>query len=858
MSGKQSYKSNVENVRFVNQDATNLAHDLDETTCLISEKPHSIDTSNFLKEAIVPYFKNIPNSNVHVENLDKEERQIYTTNQLQLPTVHQLKSECIQNSNKRTPVILVKRIETDDVTTVQGSNTNQAKTVKISPRLKNIVVKGNFKQGKSCKKVDDYQTNLYEGLNKRCIEQTIVQKQTPKCEQNDEYKIRAVFDSGTELASSEIVANKVAEDDCISIYSGSSEEERLSQRRDETSDIELENSILEQLKHEAEMFENELKIAWNQSVKNRNFQERKKEEEINMDSSDFFEERNISGFTNSPSTSPEEITAFQRIAHERNMIMEDLNNKYGIKDCSMSINSTKQNEKENTTDNNARDVLISSFKQENVSVENEEDRIHSQSSAKFKRKKFFQESRCNERKFKISAMNKEIWIGKKPLIGNRLRFHMTTSDKNDRSKSFEMSKKKKDKKIRKINLSCKNNDPTGIEFKGNESTKNETASKDNQNKNTFMSPFELSKQLGLLSKPKVYIQACSVSNESILQSHKLYKIANNHCVPSNNGHDPENAFEFKKQSTKAILKKLRKARVFVFKLSNGWHKIVIYAKKSMKERTFVLLDPPCSHQQLSSMKELVEFSKKYPKTIQINNLKELNFDLPTEFDAIRIEESLKKSGAFDDKSKFQTRHAASNEMMSNENGQKDIVKRSYLKRYHGTKSISSPNVKKKKRLRKRAKMACEKNNKWLSSFTEGIIMKLERLFYLTPSMPTFVQISQWSVQLSLDEQYVWQWFRSKWNAKVQYEASKTRELKSGEFYNSEDDEVMYEFYPSHELKRFELDFIQDAVLPNKDFVIEYDNAEDDFEGLNEELILTSNFDSYDELSNNDSDIIEIN
>ena len=194
---------------------------------------------------------------------------------------------------------------------------------------------------------------------------------------------------------------------------------------------------------------------------------------------------------------------------------------------------------------------------------------------------------------------------------------------------------------------------------------------------------------------------------------------------------------------------------------------------------------------------------------------------------------------------------------ANKNGQKDIVRRSYLKRYRGKQLISSPNVK-KKRLRKHAKMACEKNNKWLSSFTEDMIMKLERLFYLTPCMPTFVQISQWSVQLSLDEQYVWQWFRSKWNAKVQYEASKTRELKSGEFYNSEDDEVMYEFYPSHELKRFELDFIQDAVLPNKDFVIEYDNAEDDFEGINEELILTSNFDSYDELSNNDDDIIEVN
>ena len=128
MSGKQSHKSNVENVRFVNQDSKNLAHDLDKTACLTSEKLHSIDTSNFLKEAIIPFFKNLPTSNVHEENLDKEGRQIYTANQLQLPIVHKLKSECIQNSNKRTPVILVKRIETDDVTTIQGSDTNQFKT----------------------------------------------------------------------------------------------------------------------------------------------------------------------------------------------------------------------------------------------------------------------------------------------------------------------------------------------------------------------------------------------------------------------------------------------------------------------------------------------------------------------------------------------------------------------------------------------------------------------------------------------------------------------------------------------------------------------------------------------------------
>ena len=858
MSGNRSYKCNVGNVRVINQDSKNLAHDLDKTTCLISEKSHSVDTSIFLKEAIVPFFKNFPISNVQAETLDKEERRIDTSHQLQLPFVHKLKRECIQNSIKGTPVILVKRIETDDVTTIQCRDTNQDKTIKISPCQNNSVANSNSKPVKSCMKTDDYHTNVYEGLDKRCIEQKIIQKLTSKLEDNDDHTIRAVFDRGAEFTSSKIVGNKVAEDDCISIYSCSSEEDRLSQRRDEASDIALENSILQQLKFEAELFENELKIAWNQSVKNRNLQECKKEEKINMDLSGCYEENINDGNTESPSASPEAIKAVQNIAHDNNMIMEDLSTKYGVKDYSLSINSSKQNENENTRENNARDILITSFKQENVSMENEEERTDTHSSANFKRKKFFQESRTNERKFKISAMNKEIWIGKKPLIGNRLSFQMTTSDKSDGSKSFEKSKKKKDKKIQNSNLSCKNNNPTRIKFKGNDSTKDEAAFKDNQNKNSLMSPFELSKQLGLLSKPKVHIQACSVSNETIRQSPMLNKMQNNHCPPSNKERDAENVFEFKKQSTKAILRKLRKARVFVFKLSNGWHKIVIYAKKSMKERTFVLLDPPCSHQQLSSMKELVEFSKKYPKTIQINNLKELNFDLPTEFDAIKIEESLKRSGAFDDQSKSQTHHPVDNKIISNENGQKDTVKRSYLKRYHGRKLVTSPHLKKKKRLRKRAKMACEKNNKWLSSFTEDMIIKLERLFYLTPTMPTFVQISQWSLQLSLDEQYVWQWFRSKWNAKVQYEAWKTRELKNREFYNNEGDEVTYEFYPSHELKRFELGSIQDALLPNKDFVIEYDNAEDDFDGINDELILTSNFDSYDELNNDNSDIIEIN
>ena len=73
MSGKQSHKSNVENVRFVNQDSKTLAHDFVETACLTSEKLHSIDTSNFLKEAIIPFFKNLPTSNVDVENFSCEE-----------------------------------------------------------------------------------------------------------------------------------------------------------------------------------------------------------------------------------------------------------------------------------------------------------------------------------------------------------------------------------------------------------------------------------------------------------------------------------------------------------------------------------------------------------------------------------------------------------------------------------------------------------------------------------------------------------------------------------------------------------------------------------------------------------------
>ena len=48
---------------------------------------------------------------------------------------------------------------------------------------------------------------------------------------------------------------------------------------------------------------------------------------------------------------------------------------------------------------------------------------------KSRHKKFFMEGRGKERRFKISAINKETWIGKKTLVGKRLTFKMIHRDK---------------------------------------------------------------------------------------------------------------------------------------------------------------------------------------------------------------------------------------------------------------------------------------------------------------------------------------------------------------------------------------------------------------------------------------------
>ena len=140
-----------------------------------------------------------------------------------------------------------------------------------------------------------------------------------------------------------------------------------------------------------------------------------------------------------------------------------------------------------------------------------------------------------------------------------------------------------------------------------------------------------------------------------------------------------------------------------------------------------------------------------------------------------------------------------------------------------------------------------------SSFTVDKVLKLERLFLYTPCMPTTEQISEWSEELSLQKLQIWQWFRWKWNAKIEYEAfkAKFKDLNKNVFISTDENVALQ---TDHEPKRFELPDIQDAVFPNKEFVIEYENAEEDVdEGFNQYNI-SSDMESYEDHISSESDI----
>ena len=779
-----------------------------------------------------------------IRNLYKHEEHMTTVRQLHMPMEDEQKRECIENNDKRTPVVIARKLEKIE-SSLQCNDMQNVKRIDDSNEQDNNVVKSNLKQDKSCKKYENNTTSQPNGDNTSC------ERQSDKCDEDE------IIKRAEDLALTYSISNESTDCDDKSATSSSPELNQSTEVSEDSGVIKLESSILKELQFEADLFEDELKMARDQSLRNQNLQEQTMSTKSN-DSLHVSAETKISSIYSRPnSTQSKIIEEFENIIREKDAMLDKINTKWGLKFDTQAKTSSETTAKDKHSGKHVEDEQVHVMKQESRLMERKEHPDQEDSSEKFKRNKFFNQNRSHERKFKISAINKETWIGKKALIGNRLTFQMSSSDINnvDKIGDKKLSKKKSKihKKLKYCKKACRNEDTSS-----HNSVIKETDSQSTKNKSIEINPLQLAKELGLYCVPKVQIHASSVSNLNIPHSPsspKSHATISNSL--SNNDQHTTNEFDIKKKSSKKLMKTLRRIKVFVFNLSNGWYKIVIYSKKFLKERTFVLLHPPCLHQQLSSMKDLVEFSKKYPKAIQANNLKELNFDLPTDFDTTKIEEDFKKSSTLDNNLGSKAHHSEDIITPSRENKTASTPKRSYLKRYHGEKMVVSSNPKKNKKLRKRAKVACERNNKWLASFTIEKILKLERLFFLTPCMPTFMQISQWSIQLGLEEQDVWQWFRSKWNAKIQYEASKTRELNDQLYHYTVYGDVDPEFYPSHELKRFELEYIQDTVLPNKDFVIEYENAEDDFDEMNEEFILTSNVESYDELSNNYCDIIEI-
>ena len=140
-----------------------------------------------------------------------------------------------------------------------------------------------------------------------------------------------------------------------------------------------------------------------------------------------------------------------------------------------------------------------------------------------------------------------------------------------------------------------------------------------------------------------------------------------------------------------------------------------------------------------------------------------------------------------------------------------------------------------------------------SSFTVDKVLKLERLFLYTPCMPTTEQISEWSQELSLQKLQIWQWFRWKWNAKIEYEAfkAKFKDLNKNVFISTDENVALQ---TDHEPKRFELPDMQDAVFPNKEFVIEYENAEEDVDEDFYQYNISSDMESYEDHISSESDI----
>ena len=539
------------------------------------------------------------------------------------------------------------------------------------------------------------------------------------------------------------------------------------------------------------------------------------------------------------------------------------------------------------------------------------DRNTTKCLVKSREKKFFLGKRDMERQFSISSIHKEKWIGRKKLVGRKLTFQLMNKNRKDKNKIMvKMGKairkrQNKNKRFNQKSLDREKSCGTPITIKGHQFLgKSDEPKYARQNSSDFNGTNSLiiATKLGLISMVQVRLKRISVQEFSAFRSYNFdsYKKEgelNRRKIYSTN--------PIPKQPC-AFYNALDQTRVFVYKLGNGWGKIVVQVKEKssagvVNEKWDVLLEPPFLHSKLRSSAELTMFTLKYPKWKWSINLKEVNFDIPmnlrqgqnaklkqinvgtieriednvahTYFGTKDTENIIKRNGHIE----TSIEHLKSKDTL-NIFGQKDeepVISRiknqdpnmegldsistsmvfepedeegairkvrndkgkganikSYVRRYHGHPAILSFPPFRGRHLQNLQDDFGEnlKKHHLFAPFTVDKILKLERHFLETPSMPNARQIWEWSTKLGLEKRDVWQWFRWKWNAKIEYEASKIKLMNldvNESVYTESDNNIRY-YSTSRDIKRFEINEIQDAVLPNEDFVIEKDNAEEDF------------------------------
>merc|ERR1712150_330781 len=111
-------------------------------------------------------------------------------------------------------------------------------------------------------------------------------------------------------------------------------------------------------------------------------------------------------------------------------------------------------------------------------------------------------------------------------------------------------------------------------------------------------------------------------------------------------------------------------------------------------------------------------------------------------------------------------------------------------------------------------------------FTHKKVLSLERLFMDNICFPTPQQIERWSRELSLKQSDVRGWFKRKWKAKLDYEAT----IAMNDSKNNDSDDTLAAA-SGRPMQKFEIDSSHNSPvgLHNRmgDYVIDYDNADDD-------------------------------